>query len=63
MLIGGAHSNTTRGLWFGVLACFWLLVGAVELLKHFINRARVDVLREVKGLELRILELQEQLRK
>ncbi|HEY2585242.1 MAG TPA: hypothetical protein VGI81_05715 [Tepidisphaeraceae bacterium] len=63
MIISGTHATTTLGVWFGVLACFWFLFGAVELLKHFINRARVDVLREVKGLELRILELQEQLRK
>lgn len=63
MIISGAHNTTTLGVWFGVMACFWFLFGAVELLKHFINRARVDVLREVKGLELRILELQEQLRK
>lgn len=63
MIIGGLHSTTLSGLWFGVMACFWFLVGAVELLKHFINRARVDLLREVKGLELRVLELQQQLRK
>ena len=62
MIIGGMHATTTLGVWFGVLACFWFLFGAVELLKHFINRARVDVLKEVKGLELRILELQDQLR-
>lgn len=63
MIISGSHATTTLGVWFGVMACFWFLFGAVELLKHFINRARVDLLREVKGLELRILELQDQLRK
>jgi hypothetical protein len=62
LIIGGTHATTPLGVWFGVLACFWFLFGSVELLKHFINRARVDVLREVKGLELRVLELQEQLR-
>ena len=62
MIISGTHATTTLGVWFAVLACFWMLFGAVELLKYFINRARVDLLREVKGLELRVLELQEQLR-
>lgn len=61
LIVGGARANTPLGVWFGVLACFWFLFGAVELLKHFINRARVDVLKEVKALELRVLELQEQL--
>ena len=52
MVIGGTHPTTTLGVWFGVNACFWMLIGAVELLKHFINRSRVELLKEVKGLEL-----------
>src|SRR3954465_4803517 len=38
LIIGGLRPNTTLGVWFGVLACFWLLFGAVLLLKHFVNR-------------------------
>jgi hypothetical protein len=50
------------GAFFGALACCWLLGGAVELLKHFINRARVETLKELKRLELEILELRGSLR-
>jgi hypothetical protein len=33
-----------------------LIAAAVEVVKHFINRSRVEILREIKSLELRILE-------
>lgn len=36
--------------------------GAIELLKHFINRSRVEILKEVKGVEMQLLELREQLK-
>jgi len=62
MIIGGMHPTRTLGVWFGVLACFWLIYGSVELLKHFINRGRVDVLKELKQLELRVAELQEMMK-
>src|SRR6266478_3938660 len=62
MIIGGLHPTRVLGVWFGVLACFWLIYGSVELLKHFINRGRVDVLKELKQLELRVVELQEMMK-
>jgi hypothetical protein len=55
---GGAKLDTPKAAWFGCLACFWLLIGAVELLKHFINRSRVELLRELKQVQLQVLELQ-----
>jgi hypothetical protein len=42
------------------VACFSLVVGA-ELLKHFINRGRPELLKELKQVQLQVLELQEQL--
>lgn len=36
--------------------------GAMELLKHFVNRSRVEILKEVKGIEMQLLELREELR-
>jgi hypothetical protein len=56
---GGEKLDTPKAAWFGCLACFWLLIGAVELLKHFINRTRVELLKEIKQVQLQILELQE----
>jgi hypothetical protein len=60
---GGAKLDTPKAAWFGCLACFWLLIGAVELLKHFINRSRLELLKEVKQVQLQMLELQESLSK
>ncbi len=63
LTLGGYRLDTTRGVWFGVLACFWLIAASVELLKHFINRSRVEILKEVKQVQLQVLELQASLRK
>ena len=49
--------------WIGSLACFSLIGAAAELLKHFINRARVELLKETKQVQLQLLELQNMLRK
>ncbi len=51
--------NTMQGLWFSILACFWFLFGAVFLLKYFISRHNLETLKELKGLELRLLEIQQ----
>jgi hypothetical protein len=39
-----------------------VLYGSIELLKHFVNRSRVEILKEVKGVEIQLLELREELR-
>src|SRR5260221_7760293 len=62
LIIGGLHPTKVLGVWFGVMACFWFIVPSVELLKHFINRGRVDVLKELKQLELRVVEFPEMLK-
>jgi len=47
----------------GSFSCCMLIWGAVELLKRFINRARVELLKETKQVQLQVLELQAMLRK
>ena len=48
--------------WAWVLAVCLILIGAsFEILKYFIERGRVEVLKEVKGLELQLLQMKEQL--
>jgi len=47
----------------GSFACFMLISASVELLKLFINSARVDLLKETKQVQLQVLELQSLLRK
>ena len=60
---GGEKLDTPKAAWFGCLACFWLLIGAVELLKNFINRSRVELLKEIKQVQLQVLELQAEMQK
>jgi hypothetical protein len=61
--VGVGRLDTAKATLFGVQACWWMLFGAAELLKHFINRSRVEVLKEVKQLQLQVLELQASLQK
>jgi hypothetical protein len=60
LLLGGMRGGEER-LWFGILACFWFLFGAVFLLRYFLDRNRLEFLKEIKGLEVRILELTDRL--
>jgi hypothetical protein len=66
-LLVGQHPDKPRAAWLaaymGSFACFFLISGAVELLKYFINRARVEVLKETKQVQLQVLELHDLLRK
>jgi len=55
---GGKHASAPTGAYLGTFACFFLIYGAVELLKHFINRSRVDLLKEIKQVQLQVLELE-----
>jgi hypothetical protein len=66
---GGALHLTRGGLW----PCWrlsspqpWsimLIYGAAELTKYFINRARVELLKETKQVQLQVLELHDLVRK
>jgi len=57
----------TGYMWFGpesergprapFLACFFILWGGIEVLKHRIHSARVEILTEIKQLQLQMLEL------
>ena len=40
-----------------------LIYGGLEIVKHFVNRSRVEILTELKSLELQVLTLQERLPK
>lgn len=60
LLIGGMRNDR---IWFGVLACFWFLFGSVFLMRMFVNRSRVELLKELKGVEMRVLELQQSISK
>ena len=67
MLLANAHPEQPKAAWlaasFGSFACFMLIYGAAELTKYFINRARVELLKETKQVQLQVLELHDLLRK
>jgi len=60
MFIGGYHiDKSTLALWFGIQAIFWLLIGTVFLLGARFSMLRLDLLTEIKRVELAVLELKE----
>jgi hypothetical protein len=50
-----------EGTWMAVTAVFWFLFGAVFLFIHLINQRSFEVIKEIKGVELRLAALEEQL--
>jgi hypothetical protein len=58
---GGKYAGTTMAiyitLWLTSFGFLQLIYGATELLKHFINRTRVELLKETKQVQLQVLEL------
>lgn len=55
--LAGRHFNTPQANWFLGLACFWVLFGAVEVMKYVNHQGRVELLKELKQIQLQILEL------
>lgn len=61
-------ASATAYLWFGnsssqlprapFLACIFFLWGGVELLKHRIHAAQIELQKEIKQLQLQVLALQ-----
>lgn len=62
-------ASATVWLWFSAdaaslprgpfLACIFFTWGGVEILKHNIHACRIDLLKEIKEMQLQIFELQE----
>lgn len=67
LLIGSAQPDKPnaawRAAWAGSFACFFLIAFAGFVTKLHINRARLEVLKEIKQVQLQVLELHEMLRK
>jgi hypothetical protein len=53
--------HKVEGTWMAVNAVFWLLIGAVFLVSHLINKSRFEVIKEIKSVELRLAALEERL--
>ena len=50
-----------EGTWMAVTAVFWFLFGAVFLFGHLINQRSFEVIKEIKGVELRLAAFEERL--
>lgn len=50
-----------EGTFMAVTAVFWFLFGAVFFFVHMINKSTFEVVKEVKGVELRLAALEERL--
>ena len=59
--IAAAIDTAGAGVWLGFVVCFSLICAGIELVKYYIMRTRVELLKEVKGLELQLLEIKEHL--
>jgi hypothetical protein len=55
--MAGTHFNTAEGNWFLGLVGFWVLLGAIEIAKYEHRQARVELLKELKLVQLQILQL------
>ncbi len=60
LYMAGAHFNTPQGNWFLGAVFFWVLFGAIEIAKYHHNQTRVELLKEIKQVQLQIVELQAQ---
>jgi hypothetical protein len=63
-LVAGWSRDQPTKVYFsiGVMLMMLLFGGAVQLVAGFIGRARLEVSKDIKGLELRVIELESLLR-
>ena len=57
LLLAGYSEDMGRRLWFGILACFWFIFGAMFLLRYHVNRARVEMMVELKNIQIQLERL------
>jgi hypothetical protein len=55
LVISGFKNDSVQGLWFGVMACFWLVLGSVFLMKQLMNQHALETLQALKRFELQLL--------
>jgi hypothetical protein len=59
LLIGGFKHETMTGMWFTLQGIVWLLFGAVFLLSYRFSQLKLDMLTEIKRVELAVMEMKE----
>jgi Na+/melibiose symporter-like transporter len=64
MVAGGLwYDGQLKAVWLGVNACFYLVIASVMAFSHRLARDRVEMLKELKGIEMRVIEIQQRLGK
>lgn len=64
MVVAGLwFDGQLKAVWLGVNACFWVVIASVMALNRQLAKNRVETLKELKGIEMRVLEIQERLGK
>ena len=57
LALAGENYGTPQGNWFMDWVLFWVLFGAIEIAKYDHNQARVELLKELKQIQLQVVEL------
>ena len=64
MVAGGLwFDGQLKAVWLGVNACFYLVVASGIAFSHMLAKTRVEMLKELKGIEMRMIEIQQRLGK
>ena len=64
MVAGGLwFDGQLRAVWLGVNACFYLVIASVMAFSHMLAKNRVEMLKELKAIEMRVIEIQQRLEK
>jgi hypothetical protein len=65
LMVGGGlwFEGQIKGVWLGVNACFCFLFAVMLMLRHTMDQHRVQMLKELKGIEMRVIEIQQRLEK
>jgi hypothetical protein len=50
-----------RQLWLGVNACFYLVLASVMAFNYLMTKSRVEMLKELEGIEMRVIDIQQRL--
>lgn len=62
LVAAGANYGVPAGNWFMGFVYFWVLLGAVEVGKYEAGKNKVDLLKEMKQIQLQILQLHSSIR-
>lgn len=57
------YDGQLKQVWLGVNACFFLVFASVIIFSQLMNWTHVRILKELKGIEMRIIEIQQRMEK